>query len=330
MLNLTPTAEGRAICPRHGDHFQLLFVRDPALLPPDPTQAPPLAPDTPGNEPVQVTEAAPAEKLKYCCDGCQRTYELLPEMVGKDVKCQCGHVGTVTLPSDALAQDDGTYELAESAPPTTPQTTRVNSTACKRHPDMPVIANCGRCRAAVCATCDFAYPDGSHLCPDCASGVTSRIAANIPAINAQCIHHPDVQAVAVCMECHTPVCNTCVFTYPGNVHLCPACATNPVKKLTSGRKSLAIWSIVLAVWSFLALGALVLGVFEEIAQESEDALGVILMYVGILPSLVGTAIGVASRDKNRGNPPITWIGMIANGIILGMWFLLMIVGMLAG
>ena len=38
---------------------------------------------------------------------------------------------------------------------------------CQNHPQNRASARCGRCSAAICPTCDFAFPANLHLCPRC-------------------------------------------------------------------------------------------------------------------------------------------------------------------
>ncbi len=276
MKSMTPTFDGRAICPNHGNHHRLLYVRDPSILP------------------VRSNETPLSPEPQYI----QQT------------------------------SGDDTYELANTqAPPTSP----VCEALCKRHPDMPAVAHCRQCRAAVCNTCDFAYADGSHLCPDCAAGPSTDTSGSvIPTreLDSFCVSHPDVLAVAECSQCGTPVCSTCVFTYPGNLHLCPSCATNPVTKMSKSRKMLALFSIALGMWSIVLTAAVFAGLLQSMAEKGEDAFGVFLMLIVIIPSVIGIGLGVSAREKNRSNSGILWVGIISNAIVLCLWIFLIIVGLL--
>lgn len=38
---------------------------------------------------------------------------------------------------------------------------------CVQHPDVALVAFCKSCRKGVCGVCDFSFPEGVHLCPEC-------------------------------------------------------------------------------------------------------------------------------------------------------------------
>jgi len=40
---------------------------------------------------------------------------------------------------------------------------------CAFHPQVQAVHLCAVCQAPICATCDFAFPGGVHVCPTCAS-----------------------------------------------------------------------------------------------------------------------------------------------------------------
>src|SRR5690349_18101775 len=74
-----------------------------------------------------------------------------------------------------------------------------------------------------------------------------------PEINARCIRHPDSPAVVLCHNCRAPICATCDFSFPGDIHLCPNCAANPNPQISPKRKRLIGWSIALAGVSVMGL-----------------------------------------------------------------------------
>lgn len=59
-----------------------------------------------------------------------------------------------------------TPPVATAAPPPVP---RFADKHCVQHPAQTAIAQCRECGAYLCATCDFALPNGVHLCPACAT-----------------------------------------------------------------------------------------------------------------------------------------------------------------
>jgi hypothetical protein len=50
---------------------------------------------------------------------------------------------------------------------------RTPEVPCARHPEALTTVRCANCRAAVCATCDFAFEGDLHFCPDCATSSQS-------------------------------------------------------------------------------------------------------------------------------------------------------------
>ena len=55
---------------------------------------------------------------------------------------------------------------AGEAPPSPPARARPR---CERHPNVESIARCDQCGSYCCATCAFAFPGDTHLCPRCAT-----------------------------------------------------------------------------------------------------------------------------------------------------------------
>lgn len=161
--------------------------------------------------------------------------------------------------------------------------------------------------------------------------VGSAIPAAIPPaakLALKCQTHPAADAVACCQSCGAPVCATCDFLFPGNLHLCPNCATNPRQKMSSGRKKLVAWSVGLAIWNTLGVILLFVGALSGMAKDkqSEEALGIVLSLFFLMPTLIGLALGIASIEKRMSNAALAWVGAIWNGVILAIWILLMAIG----
>jgi len=142
------------------------------------------------------------------------------------------------------------------------------------------------------------------------------------------VQHPSVAATAQCKSCGAFMCATCDFELPGGLHICPACAAAPKTALSPRRKKLLIGSYGLAVWSTLGMAVLLSGALAEAGQtkEGEAMLGVALSLFLLIPSIVGLALGFSATDKRFANGPAIWIAIIWNGIILGAFLLLSIIG----
>ena len=237
----------------------------------------------------------------------------------------------------------GEYKILfwrEDAPPVLPPVLAAPAAgagSCVNHSNLPAIFLCRRCGAAICELCAFPQDDGSRLCPACATVLSpepaSRRGISAVALAVQdrkCPQHPNVAAVQVCQICGTPMCATCDFLLPGNMHVCPTCATKPHTSLSPKRKRMLIGSFALAGWCTLVMAALMGGLFRSMAESKadEEAFGLLLTFILLIPSIVGTALGVGSMDRRLSNTFAMWIATIWNGIILGGFILLMIVGMM--
>lgn len=221
--------------------------------------------------------------------------------------------------------------------PNVPPLALAEGARCAQHPSTPATHACSDCGTPICDICGFEEPDGSRLCPNCAQ---RRLTLGPPAITAappgiegvHCVQHPHLQATAQCKTCGAFMCDTCKFELPGGMQICPTCATTPRTTLSPKRKKMLIGSYAFAVWCTLIMGALFGGVFQEMASDKagEQVLGVVLMIILIGPSIAGVALGVGVMDRRLPNTMAMWIATVWNGLILGGFLLMMIIGMLSG
>ena len=208
---------------------------------------------------------------------------------------------------------------------------------CVNHTNLRAAYACSRCGTAICQICAFPQDDDTWLCPKCA--MMSASAGQTPSLGGvtavalavqdkKCHLHPNVAAVQICKLCGVPMCATCDFAFPGNLHLCPKCATTQRTGISTKRKIFLIVSFVMAAWCTVVMAALLSGAFHEIARdkEGETALGVLLSFGLLVPAIIGTSLGVSSMDRRLPNSVAMWIAVIWNGMILGGYILLMIIG----
>jgi hypothetical protein len=204
---------------------------------------------------------------------------------------------------------------------------------CVNHPGKAAKYTCSICNALICETCAFAKTDGTWVCPECAA--TKRGAAapkNLirrPLVRpgVMCFKHPGVQAVRRCRVCKKPVCATCDFSFPGGVHVCPDCIENAqTRGLSSKRKRNLVISMAMGICSIL--GFIFALIFASTAKTSSDveAVGAVMLIFVMIPSLIGTIVGVATLEKRLGNPWPLWLAVITNTSILGLMILLTIIG----
>jgi hypothetical protein len=150
-------------------------------------------------------------------------------------------------------------------------------------------------------------------------------------IGQLCVRHSAVQAIQVCKVCGAAMCQTCDFVFPGNIHLCPTCATSPEKGLKGKRRTYLIWSYILAGWSTLASVFFLSGAAAEGMGSEADAevLGIMMTFLLLIPALIGLALGCSAMER-RSKPVSVWVATIWNGIIVGLFILLCIIGITMG
>jgi len=206
-------------------------------------------------------------------------------------------------------------------------------TRCAHHPEVVARFSCSRCRSPLCANCVFPQPDGTMRCPGCATGSVLGLSTPLKsavAAGVTCPRHPGVPAVERCANCGTPTCPTCDFAFPGDLHFCPQCATSPGATLSDKRKRSALWSLALAGWSTVAfVGFLIVASFTQ-SKEGQDALGVALTITVLIPSVIGVAMGLGALERRQANPFWVWAAALWNGLLLGGFILLSIIGTLMG
>jgi hypothetical protein len=131
-----------------------------------------------------------------------------------------------------------------------------------------------------------------------------------------CAKHPEVPAIQVCKTCGKGVCQTCDFVF-ANVHICPDCAAKPQTTLSRKRKTSLVWSYVLVAWSTMCIMALLCGVRAA-------------AYFILIPSLIGLGLAFGSFDRRLVNPVAVWISVVWNCIVVGIFVILLIVGLVMG
>jgi predicted Zn finger-like uncharacterized protein len=146
-----------------------------------------------------------------------------------------------------------------------------------------------------------------------------------------CVQHPEVQAVQMCKVCGSAMCATCDFVFPGNIHLCPTCATSPQKGLKGKRRTYLTWSYILGVESTLATlffvsGAAVKSVGSDVDAE---ALGLVMTFTMLIPAVIGTALGCSAMERHS-KPASVWVATLWNGALVAVYILLIIIGLTMG
>lgn len=150
--------------------------------------------------------------------------------------------------------------------------------------------------------------------------------------DVRCVQHPHIHATGQCKSCGAFICDTCAFDLPGGIKLCPTCATSPKTTLSPKRKKALVSSFVLAAWCTIVMVATMAGLFKQLItdKDAEQAFGMLLFIIVLIPSIIGTALGVSSMERRMNNTMAMWIATIWNGIFLVGFVLLIIIGLMKG
>lgn len=159
------------------------------------------------------------------------------------------------------------------------------------------------------------------------SGGAPPATPTVPA-GMRCVQHPGSPATQQCQSCGAYMCATCDFELPGGFHYCPACATKPRSALSPKRKRAMIISIATAALASVSFVGTIIWAGLHPAENAmeQQALGVAMMFVVLVPAIVGLSMGLGAIDRRQVNPMSLWIGAIWNGVIIGGFVLLAIVG----
>jgi len=136
-----------------------------------------------------------------------------------------------------------------------------------------------------------------------------------------CINHPNKTKVYRCLICGRPVCSVCAFSIPSG-ELCPSCMCSGRRAGASGLgKSLGALGCSMLTLVFFVVGAVI--------GETNAGLGELLMGIGMLGSIIaGLALGLVAQDEcRRSGSPLGTIGVVVNGLLLGGYVILVIVGL---
>lgn len=332
-MGVLVTSDGKwANCTLHGQRYEILFSRSD-YQPPKVSEAHQQSASLPrsADEKLRLLE-----KVLTQCPHCGKKYEVSAEKVGKKAQCKKCHlkfqitaagqeVTSSNVPEAEVTESSGLDKTSRAA-------------MCVHHPNVRAEHTCARCGAPICQTCDFLQADGSYLCPDCV--MKKNVAGAVPAVvvkaltvpvGQMCTRHPAVQAVQICKVCGTAMCETCDFVFPGNIHLCPTCATSPRKGLKGKRRTYLIWSYILGVWSTLATLFFLSGAAAESvgSQADVEVLGIMMVFTMLVPAIIGMALGCSAMERHS-KPVSVWVATLWNGAIVGLFILLCIIGITMG
>jgi hypothetical protein len=264
--------------------------------------------------------------MELLCPECRA----LLEVSGRKAVCRT-HGGDYELLFDREAESMRRTPAAQAAPP---------DTFCANHANVGADYVCPSCAKPVCSVCSLEMY-GTQYCSDCAA---QRASEGPPAIpdpprrpavppGTMCAQHPAVDAVAQCRVCRNAVCATCDFALPGGLHVCPQCIETHSDQDVNPKRIRRAWlAIVLAAFTTLLFvvvfsGALVrMFELDPNSELTATLIGNLLLW----PALAGIVVALLSFDRRLRNPPVIWTAVIWNAAMVGLFMLLVVVGLVIG
>ncbi len=321
------TSDGKiAFCTLHGGRYEILFSRWQAPPPQSIPQAGMCA-----RHPAVAAIGACGRCAAPICGTCG-----FPQADGSQwcPDCATGKTPAPSAPAAGASPRPG----AEEAPPAVTVSASVaGSMAEKADPELQEISLLGAgnewtAEAVAGARQELAargVASPTELQEPAPVAATPAFVSDLPAVGegVMCTRHPEVQAVETCDACQSAICATCDFAFPGGAHLCPGCATAPADEMGSKRKTYLRWSYALAVWCTLGMAFLFFGSMAATTPAEEEAMGAAFAFLVFIPSIIGTALGVAAIDRRLNNPASVWVAAIWNGVFLAGFLLLSVLGL---
>lgn len=184
-----------------------------------------------------------------------------------------------------------------------------------------------------CPACDAPNPLTAQRCNVCRESFTlmsltaRRRPPATPLPDVLCTQHPEVQAVTRCRICSKGVCALCDFLLPGNVHVCPACLEKePSDEISLRRVRLMIGADVIAAYCTVMFVLLFSGTLHRAFGNSPEAN--MIIGNGILwPAVIGVVVSLIAVDRRLRNSMGIWVAVVWNSINMGLYLLLIIIGL---
>lgn len=145
----------------------------------------------------------------------------------------------------------------------------------------------------------------------------------------KCINHAAVEASHLCRYCKAGICETCTFSFPGELHLCPACATKQPAAMTEKRRFYLIWSYVGALVTTVAIAFSLTGVqyAGSQTQSERESIDTLIGGLWIAGIMVGLVCGSLARPRGSPSPGAVRGALVWNWVLAGILLLLIIVGL---
>lgn len=169
--------------------------------------------------------------------------------------------------------------------------------------------------------CDCGYTPGLlNLSP-------TAIARRANPTIGMCAAHPEVEAYERCRACSKTVCPTCDFSWPGDVHFCPACVErSAVGEIDPARKRLTNIAIGLASWSTILMALMFGGAFSTLFEDPETGrvADLIITNAILWPLFFGTGLSISAIEPKLQNTGLMKGVAWWNGALTGVMVLIIV------
>ena len=116
----------------------------------------------------------------------------------------------------------------------------------------------------------------------------------------KCVNHGGVAAARRCGYCGSGICETCAFTFPGELYLCPTCATQPSPAVLERKKKFLVWAYVGASFGTLTTVSSVLFGASAAVRRGQADEAVYALLGWLMLASVGTGVACANLARTRG------------------------------
>jgi hypothetical protein len=137
-----------------------------------------------------------------------------------------------------------------------------------------------------------------------------------------------VQATRRCGYCGSGICETCAFTFPNDLHLCPTCATQPSPAVLERKKKFLIWAHVGAIFGTLSIaGSVFYGASAGNDRQADESVYGLLGFLMMGSIAVGLSCANLARTRGAVSSWSLRAALIWNWVLAGLLALFMIIGL---
>ena len=226
--------------------------------------------------------------VRIRCDASGKTLQVKNVVPGQSIRCPaCG--GSHVVPAETESTVANPFEAAASPPP----------------PPPPLGSS---------AAAPPALPPRS--------GASTRYGID----RGVCIFHPGVNAVAKCRRCRKALCETCAFRAAGSV-FCADCASKPDPEKSKASSTRGMWSLICAGGAILLFMISIIVSIAASGDQGAETFSGCILFISLGIAITGLVLGIISKSRSSKRPVTGLIGLILNGLIVGLWALIIVLAM---